>query len=422
MRSLLSRPPRSLDQWIETGIQVGILGLLSGIFLVEHIRVWPNIALAALLISALAHALRTRPPFWQSLREPPFWAYMAIYVLLAFSMVFTAQTNVGYATGQLEMKVLFVVLPLAFALLPALTARTYQRYLLAFVAMTLLTSFFSLRDYFLHREEVLQAYGRAGIMFTVTHHVRYSVLVCYALFCSGYLAQQASSLFKRIIFLAVTCFFVLFLHILAVRTGLICFYALAAWLALRQLGRQKRWVGALLLLVILGTAVVAFTRLETLQKRVEYTLYDLEQYQNDPASANNYSMARRLLAYQVAWDTFRANPLFGVGEGNVQAALQERYRQEHTYITPDNYLMPHNEFLRFMAAEGLVGLGGFLFLFYYPWLSGRRYRFLPLSAFYLVITLSMLFEDALNTQLGLYIGLLFPMLHLTYLRGEAAHT
>lgn len=91
-------------------------------------------------------------------------------------------------------------------------------------------------------------------------------------------------------------------------------------------------------------------------------------------------------------------------------ALQ--YSCRYPEISTDKYVLPHNQFIYNLAAYGLLGLVVFLIGFYYPLLLGIRERNVLSLVVYLVITLSFLTEYTLEANIGVIIGLFFPLLTL----------
>jgi O-antigen ligase len=215
-----------------------------------------------------------------------------------------------------------------------------------------------------------------------------------------------------------TIFLILFLHILAVRSGLVACYALFILLAIYFLFSKHYKATIFIAAMIIFSALLSYNYIDTLRVRYNYTLYDLQVSENLNDSGNDYSISRRIVANKVGYSIFLNHPVIGVGEGNIRSEIYHIYQKKFSFILPENLLMPHNQFLRQLATTGVLGFLIFFASFYYPLFYRKNYKHIPLLVIYIIATLSFLVEDTLDSQLGLTFCLFFIMINLHFLKGN----
>ena len=119
----------------------------------------------------------------------------------------------------------------------------------------------------------------------------------------------------------------LYIHLLAVRTGLVIVYISVLALLIIRLYKHfavKELVIASTLLI--GTAMALIKNIPTLQTRLSYMIYDWEMYREDKGTM--YSDSDRIQSLKVGWHLFIQNPLIGVGIGDLRHAVNEEYLQK----------------------------------------------------------------------------------------------
>ena len=136
-----------------------------------------------------------------------------------------------------------------------------------------------------------------------------------------------------------------------------------------------------------------------LYSRLSETLFEYSQYKrlNNP---NGGSLSQRLEYTRASLYLIRKHPLFGVGTGDVSMAYQQAYKELQSPLEPQYRHKAHNQYLAITVAFGLVGLVLFLLSLLYPYLSEKRHRNYLYTIFMVILLLSMLPEDTLETQAG----------------------
>lgn len=129
--------------------------------------------------------------------------------------------------------------------------------------------------------------------------------------------------------------------------------------------------------------------------------WDLQDYSNN-RKADGHSISMRLEFLKVAFFILRENWIVGVGTGDVDMAYKKAYSQIETSLSKKYHLRAHNQYITFIISVGVLGFV-LIFLLMLWWLFNTRllseFGFSALIYFVLV-AMSMLNEDTLETQAG----------------------
>ncbi len=139
---------------------------------------------------------------------------------------------------------------------------------------------------------------------------------------------------------------------------------------------------------------------------LEFRLYELFQgyytYKHFN-NTNNNSLFLRLEFWKTAFGIIKEYPLFGVGTGDVNQAFEHQYEKMNTTLDPEWRLRAHNQYISITVALGMIGLLVFLFALIYPPLKRKKFTSFYFVSAYIVLLLSMISEDTIETQIGVSI-------------------
>ena len=386
--------------------------IVVGIFLVNWLRVALGIAMGGLAVTSVIFAFVHKRIANRSL-WPIFGSIAVVFVLHLLAGLHTQASNLDEYRFDLGMQLPFVILPLSFWLLPPLPGR-YLRWLWwLFVAMTAAAALGATVNYLLHAREINESYLHSKVMPTEPDHIRFSIIVTMAIATAVLLLlNRAVPRGWRIWVKGAVVGLVLFLHLLAVRSGEMTFYALGGLAVLWLGAAKKQWKQATLLVVALVLLpVVSYLAFPTFRNRFYNTQEDVSKVQ-ESSEGKNFSISSRVYSYQAALGVWRDNKLLGVGKPNLESEMAKRYAMLYPQLTPDFYILPHNQYLYNLAAYGAVGLLVFSMSFFYPAWWARRKPAPVLLAQYVSIALSFLVEYTLETQIGLAFAVFFLLLAL----------
>ncbi len=129
-------------------------------------------------------------------------------------------------------------------------------------------------------------------------------------------------------------------------------------------------------------------------------LWEFEQYKKGHLSGHSH--IQRLEYLKTGWQIVKDHFWLGVGTGDVPDMFKTYYEKEHTSLSNDWQLRAHNQYMTYWITYGIFGFIYFLFAFFAPFfLEKKQHNYLALI-FLIIAALSMLYEDTLETQAGVY--------------------
>ena len=145
--------------------------------------------------------------------------------------------------------------------------------------------------------------------------------------------------------------------------------------------------------------------------RLSETLFEYSQYRrrNNP---NGGSLSQRLEYTKASIYLIKQHPLFGVGTGDIPTAYQNAYEELQSPLEPQYRHKAHNQYLSITVGFGIVGLVLFLLVLFLPYLSKRTYRTYFYTIFLVILLISMLPEDTIESQAGVSFYALFNSLFI----------
>lgn len=385
---------------------------IVGLFTSSFFRVLPSIGMVGILVAGLlSYTFHKRE--YIRVRGVVYGSFVAVYFLNLSSGLLTSDANWKDFERDIVLQLPFLILPLGFWLLPPLPASYLRNIWLTLIGTATVAALLSSVNYALHFEQINELYLHSKVMPTEPDHIRFSLIITLAIAAGVLLIVHKSvSGRARMLLVLVLTGLALYLHMLAVRSGLMTFYSLGGlsflWLIIRKRRyHQAAALGAGLLLLPLFSYVC----FPTFRNKSANTQEDVGQVERT-ASANSYSLVGRVYSYRVALKVIQKNFWFGVGKADIEEEMAAHYRNDFPLIQPESYIQPHNQYLYSTVAFGVIGLLVFVVGFYYPGLCiWPQYAPLLFSQ-YIILTLSFLVEYTLETQIGLAFALFFLMLAL----------
>ena len=339
------------------------------------------------------------------LRSDPSWlAAMLPFLLVALSAPFSE--DMAYLGNRIQLKIPFLVLPLAFAGLPVGDRRTYLQLHYLLLLLVCLASLSVLATYLQDPAHYHRLLLQGKPLPTPSNHIRFSMAGALA-FCAG-LYLHASRFtwrwaWERKLQMALLAFLFLFLHLLAVRSGLLLLYAgILLWILRLVIVRKRYLTGAALAVLLALAPLAAYFTVPAFQSRIDYMRWDLQQHMAGNRIDNSDS--NRLVSMKIGWDIFREQPWTGTGMGDLRDEVERRYREEAPTLKP---LIPHNQWLCILAGAGIPGALLFSVFVLLPFLYARRYRRYLFLLLGMLFFLSYLVEPTLESNFGISLLLFF---------------
>ena len=258
-------------------------------------------------------------------------------------------------------------------------------------------SFYTIIQYFSDKNYWNNLYSKGQVLLTFMHHVKFSLLIVLSINILTY-TNIINNKFKNIIIL----YFIIYLHILAVKSGLLILYISIIIYIIQKIYYKKYQY-----IIILLFPVIGYLFSTNLQNKINYLKYDIQQLHQE--NVLDYSDARRIVSFQIAWNIFKENKLLGVGLTNIKKETENKYNAIYKYFDASKMMYVHNSYLQILVSTGVVGFILFTFsiiiILKEYWINNKL-LFILNSLFLMVC-----FWDALTEQLvGLSIFILIQIL------------
>jgi O-antigen ligase len=377
------------------------------LFVIDSFRALSSIAMIGFTLTGL---LSAKPQNWfKNLQSNKSLLALIISFLVVIPSVIYSQ-NLEYFGLRVQILLPFLVMPFAFAQTEAFSENQKKWISYTFILGVLVTAIQALVYYYNHQYEVNQAYLESRVMPTaISHHPTFSVMCAYSIYLLYNVFKVEKNINLKFFLIAITLFLVVFLHIFSVRAGLMAFYLLVLLIVYEQIVIRKQYLLAIITGVLcVAIAVGTFLYSPTIRNKIANTQNDIENYKSG-GSVNNQSLGSRVISYKNAIEiTKNSSWLLGCGLGDIEDLNNDLFATKYPDVT--KRIIPHNQFLYYLASIGILGLLIFCGTFYYS--LYHNLKNLNLVAHYLVITVAFLIEAFLTTQLGVAFSILFLLLFI----------
>lgn len=347
------------------------------------------------------------------IRKNRSWFWISIpFLLVLFTVPYSEDWS--YILERLRIKLPFFVLPFAFILLPQLRKRDLKLIGTFFTIALAVAAVGVLWNYWNNYKAINAMIGQGKPIPTPSNHIRFSLAVAMGILTGGVLSfsQTAQSKkLERILYIALTLFLLVFLHILSVRSGLFALYGTVGVLILQYIYRSKRWIqGGALLALLIALPIIAMQFIPSFQKKYYYVRHDFYSYFR--GEGQNYSDSGRIISLQAAWEIIKENPFLGVGAGDLKTEMKQQYEKRGQ---TNGAKMPHSQFFSITAGTGLLGLSLFLLGFFYPLFYRKNYRSYLFTALHILFFLSLFTENTFENNYGISLWLFALLIGMNYL-------
>jgi hypothetical protein len=148
-----------------------------------------------------------------------------------------------------------------------------------------------------------------------------------------------------------------------------------------------------------GITNYKYQSLGSLNSRIYESIWEIDVYTKG-SNPSGHSMTMRFEFWKTGWHIFKKHWLAGVGTGDVKTMFKKQYAIDKSQLEERWQLRAHNQYLAIAVAFGLPGLLLFLASLVYPLTHTKMYRNYFYVVFWMIVCISMLTEDTLETQAG----------------------
>ena len=140
-------------------------------------------------------------------------------------------------------------------------------------------------------------------------------------------------------------------------------------------------------------------RYNFLHQRIDQLLFEYDAICSG-SNPSGKSFAQRFEFWRIAGKIIKDNPILGVGTGDVQKEFDAEYERSNSRLSKEFRLRAHNQFLTFWIAFGILGLAVLPCSLWICFKNRGHNNTLVSTAFLIIVFLSFLTEDTLETQAG----------------------
>jgi hypothetical protein len=164
-------------------------------------------------------------------------------------------------------------------------------------------------------------------------------------------------------------------------------------------------------LVESGEASIHYHERSVFYIRLYKIIWEAKQYFRT-GNPSGYSAMQRIEYWKTSMLIIKKNILHGVGTGDMNIAFETQYEAMDSPLQPEFRWRSHNQFLSITVGFGIIGLIWFLISLLYPPIKMRRMSDYYYLAFFVILMVSMISEDTIETQAGVTFFAFFTSLFL----------
>ena len=148
-----------------------------------------------------------------------------------------------------------------------------------------------------------------------------------------------------------------------------------------------------------GIANVRNLAKTSLKTRIMTIFWELQLYR-ESGYMSGHSVAQRFEFWRAAGRIIQENFWLGTGTGDIFQAFQVEYDEMQTSLEPLYRWRSHNQYMSMLATFGIFGLLWFLVVMVYPAWHLNMYRDYFYLVFFIILLISMITEDTIESQAG----------------------
>ncbi|HEV7783021.1 MAG TPA: O-antigen ligase family protein [Chitinophagaceae bacterium] len=392
-----------LDSWRSTIIFVLIIIMMTALFFSRAVL---SVSMMAFVAGSFFHK-GIKKQFLRFFSSPLLWGMSFLFFIPLLSGLWSTDRQEWMDVVRTKLPLLFF--PLAFAgygIGYRFTSKQWGGLGYIFTGLVTGGVCLSLFNYSVDFAAINKSYLSAKTIVTPLEndHVRFSWLVSVAILLAGWLCVEKRKENTTLVYClaAVVILLVVYLHVLAVRTGLFSFYIMVAGTAIWLIIKKIRWQWGLgLLLLVIALPAVAYKTIPTFRNRVKYFLYDRSFFNKGeywPGSTD----AVRIISLKAGWNVMQQHPVKGVGFGDVLPVTKTWYGEHYPEMIESDKIYPSGEWMIYGAAAGWPGFLLFSCCMLVPFFIQTNNK-LPWWLLNATAALSFLFDIGLEVQFGVFI-------------------
>jgi O-Antigen ligase len=161
-----------------------------------------------------------------------------------------------------------------------------------------------------------------------------------------------------------------------------------------------------------------FTEGKHIKSKVYEIIWQIDNCLNG-GNPSGHSIIQRVEYLKKGLHIFGDNILIGTGTGDVKNEFLNQFRKEKSALDPRFIYLPHNQYITFLDSFGIIGFIIICCSFFIPIVMMKAFRNFLFNMFLIIILLSMLGEDTLETHTGVsFIAYFYSLFVFGLRKGE----
>jgi hypothetical protein len=158
-----------------------------------------------------------------------------------------------------------------------------------------------------------------------------------------------------------------------------------------------------------------FTEGRPIKSKLYEIIWQIDYYQNG-GNPSGHSVTQRIEFLKTGLHLLKKNFLFGMGTGDLKVEMTAQYSRDNSKLDSDHRFLPHNQFLNTLLTFGIFGCFLIFLSVLLPVICLKTYRNILFNLFLLIILLSMIGDDVMETHTGVCF---FTYFYTLFVFGEA---
>lgn len=336
---------------------------------------------------------------------PVLWLMTFLFFIPLVSGLWSSDTN--HWLDIIRIRIPLLVFPFCFAGISFFSRHDWEKVAEIFLLLLLFGVIWSVTNYLQHAGIIHQNYLRSGILVTPmdNDHVRFSLLVVIGILAIFHLYtyyRTTLSRWQKILLPALGFIFIIYLHVLAARTGLLAFYItiiiLVPWMLLRNVAGKKTVLAAA---IILALPFIAYFAFPTFKNRLSYLRYDMTMVKNNQYRSGSND-GNRIVSIQAGLMILKEHPYSGTGFGDIEHDVQKFYASHYPQMNGQDKILPAGEWFMYGAGTGWPGIILFSLTLLLPLFTTSHRNRIIWWVINLAFALSYIADIGLEVQYGVF--------------------
>lgn len=341
-------------------------------------------------------------------------ALPSILLLYILSGINSSDTSLWL--GRVNTNLIYLIIPLAVYLNGPYPEKFIDKVLAVFVILNTVINAWLLVNYIVDYQDTNSKYLQGQTIATPVIHVRYSYFVAISVIFAVYLYLKKFKFkyrFEPYLYGFSALFSLIFLHILAVRTGLVALYITAVfWAIFYSIKKKKPKPAIIIITAIISLGTFSYFFVPSFQNKIKYVAWDIKSTL-DNSSKHHTSDRIRIYSIINGIKLWKESPVLGTGIGDIEKKMDEKYQINYPSLPRNMRFTPINQFVFILASMGTVGFVLFFGLLLYP-LFALKQKHELLVIFYVLTFATFLGETTIELMIGKTTFLTLVSLFLFY--------